>query len=344
MQTLTLTGSALAEVDSVANFGDSLTCGSFAQPHDGTGYVWFLEGYAGLFDTYLGVPSQNLCRGGDTAADLARLGTLFGTSPTSAGNQLYTVMIGTNDAYLYGAPQNALQAYTAEMGAALSWLAIPNSDKVLANTITQQTGSWSPDVDFGLMSSDAGAALTFNVDQVVAGRNLYVVYHVWALPYGQAGKATISVDGVVQATVEESQNSLVNIPTQNGAMDTFLVQAVPLGAVGQHTIAFSSIGPAGSKVGLMWAAAAQRDYRTVDRAPRVLVGLIPNSPSGNQRVAADTYNLQLKTLIPALVADGMNLAIVPTDRVMNADTDFADNLHPNNAGHAKLAAAFERYR
>lgn len=344
MQTLTLTGSALARVDSVTNFGDSLTCGNYAQPHDGTGYVWSLEGYAGLFDTYLGVPSQNFCRGGDTAADLARLSTLFSTSSTSAGNQLYTVMIGTNDAYLYGIPQNSLQAYTAEVGAALSWLAIPNPDKVLANTMTQQTGRWSPDVDFGMMSSDAGAALTFSVNQNVAGRNLYVVYHVWALPYGQAGKATVSVDGVVQATVEESQNSLVNIPTQNGTFDTFLVQTVPLGAVGQHTIAFSSAGPAGSKVGLMWAAVAQQDYRAVDGAPRVLIGLIPNSPSGNQTFAADTYNLQLKTLVPAMVADGMNLTIVPTDRLLDGNTDFADNLHPNNEGHAKIAAAFEHYR
>ena len=44
----------------------------------------------------------------------------------------------------------------------------------------------------------------------------------------------------------------------------------------------------------MWAAAAQQDYRTVDGAPRVLVGLILNSPSGNQTFAADMYNLQLK--------------------------------------------------
>lgn len=171
-----------------------------------------------------------------------------------------------------------------------------------------------------------------------------MVYHVWALPYGQAGKASIAVDGTVQATVDESQNSGVYIPTQNGTYDTFLVQKVPLGAVGPHTVTFSSVGPSGSAVGLLWAGVAQQNYRTIDGAPQVLVGYVTNSPSGNQTFAADNYNLQLMSLIPTLVADGMNVKGVDTSRVMDTNTDFADILHPNNAGHAKLAAAFEQGR
>ncbi len=343
-QTVALTGSALAEIDSVANFGDSITCGFYAQPHDGTGYVYSLEGYAGLFDTFLGVPAQNICRQGDTAADLSRLWVPFNSTPTGTDHQLYTLMIGTNDAYRYGIGQSSLTTYAQEVGAALSWLAIPSSDKILANAVTQQTGNWITDVGFGMMSTDAGASLTFNVNQAVAGHNLYVVYHVWAQPYGQAGKATISVDGVPQATVDESQNSSVNIPTQNGTFDTFLLQNVPLGAVGQHTVSFSSAGPSGSAVGMLWAGVPQQDYRSVDGAPRVLAGLITNSPSGNQTYAADVYNLQLKQLNGSLQTDGLNVVIVPTDRVLDTDTDFVDLLHPNIAGHAKLAAAFESFR
>ncbi len=343
-QSVALTGSALAEVDSVENFGDSITCGFYAQPNDGTGLVYSLEGYAGLFDTYLGVPAGNWCRQGDTAADLSRQWVPFHSTPTSTDHQLYTVMIGANDAYRYGIPQTALSTYTQEVGAALAWLALPNSDKVLANAATQQTGTWSPDVGFGLISSDARASLSFNVNQAVAGRNLYVVYHVWALPYGQAGKASIAVDGAVQATVEESQNSGAFLPTENGTYDTYLVQTVPLGAAGPHTVTFTSVGPSGSAVGLLWAGVAQADYHAVDGAPRVLVGLITNSPSGNQTYAADIFNLQLKSLVPAMAADGMNLVIVPTDRVLDPGGDFVDLLHPNNAGHAKLAAAFEQYR
>ncbi len=344
VQTVALAGKALAEVDSVENFGDSLTCGFYAQPNDGTGLVWSLEGYAGLFDAWLGVPAQNWCRQGDTAADLSRLWVPFHSTPASTGNQLFTLMIGTNDAYRYGIPTDALQTYTQEVGAAVAWLAMPNSDKVLANAITQQVGTWSPDVGFGMMSTSAGASLTFNVNQAAAGRNLYVVYHVWAQPYGVAGKATISVDGTVQATVDESANSSVRIPTENGTSDTFLVRTVPLGAVGPHTVSFSSVGPSGSEIGLLWAGVAQENYVAVDGAPRVLLGLVPNSPSGNQTFAADNYSLQLGSLVPTLVADGMNVQIVPTSRVLDPGTDFADILHPNNAGHAKLAAAFEQYR
>lgn len=343
-QTVALTGTASGKVDSVENFGDSITCGFYAQPHDATGLVYSLEGYAGLFDSWLAVPSQNWCRQGDTVADLSRLWVPWNSIPTRADHQLFTLMIGTNDAYRYGIPQSSLQTYTQEVGAALTWLAIPNEDKVLANAITQQTGTWVQDVGFGLKSSDAGAGLTFTVNQPVEGRNLYVVYHVWALPYGQAGQATISVDGVVQATVDESQNAYVNIPTQNGTSDTFLVQTVPLGATGQHTVTFTSAGPSGSTVGLLWAGVPQQSYRNVDGAPRVMVALITNSPSGNQTFAADIYNLQLKSLVPSLSADGMNIDIVATDRVMDTGTDFADILHPNNSGHAKLAAAFEGNR
>ena len=343
-QTVALTGSALAEVDSVTNFGDSLTCGFYAQPNDGTWPVYSREGYAGLFDTYLGVPAEEWCRQGDAAADLSRLWVPFHSAPASTGHQLYTLMVGVNDAYRYGIPANALAAYSQEVGAALAWLAIPNSDKVLGGAATQTAGTWTADSGFGLVSSDAGATLSFPVTQTVAGHNLYVVYHVWALPYGQAGKAEIAVDGVVQATADASQNALVPLPTENGTTDTFLLATVPLGGVGPHTVTFHSVGPGGSAVAMLWAGVPQRDYRQVDGAPRVLVGLITNSPSGNQTYAADIYNLQLRSLVPALAADGLNLTLVPTDRVMDPATDFADILHPNNAGHAKLAGVFEMYR
>lgn len=343
-QTVGLTGVALAEVDSVENFGDSITCGFYAMPNDGTGLVWSMEGYAGLFDAWLGVPAQNWCRQGDTAADLSRLWVPFHSAPTVNGNQMFTLMIGANDAYRYGIPQDALTTYTATVGAALAWLAMPNSDKVLANAVTQESGTWSPDVGFGMMSSDAGASLTFNVNQAVAGRNLYVVYHVWAEAPGVAGEASIAVDGTVQATVDESLNSRVRVPTENGTTDTFVMQTVPLGGVGPHTVTFQSVGPSGSTVGLLWAGVPQQDYHVVDGAPRVLVGLVTDSYSGNQTFAADNYNWQLESLIPALNNDGMNLVLVPTDRVLDLGTDFADILHPDTAGHAKLAAVFEQYR
>lgn len=343
-QSVALTGTALDEVDVVANFGDSLTCGFYAMPNDGTGYVFSLEGYAGLFDKWLGVPSENWCRQGDTAADLSRQWVPLHSTPNATGHQLYTLMIGTNDAYRYGIPPNALSSYSQEVGAAVAWLGMPNTDKVLGSAATQQTGTWSPDTGFGIMSSDAGASLSFTVNQSVAGRNLYLVYHVWNLPYGQAGKAEIAVDGVVQATVDESQNSGALLPTENGTQDTFLLQTVPLGAVGQHTVTFRSVGPGGSTVAMLWAGTPQGTYAQTDGSPRVLLGLVPNSPSGNQTYVAYVYSQQLNSLIPAMNADGFNVTIVPTDTVMDVSTDFADILHPNSAGHAKLAAAFEHYR
>ena len=144
--------------------------------------------------------------------------------------------------------------------------------------------------------------------------------------------------------MEESTNSPAFLPTENGTADTFLLQTVPLGAVGPHTVTFHSAGPAGSVVGLLWAGVPQQNYPQVPGAPRVLAGLITTSPSGNQAYVADVYNLQLKSLIPTLTADGLNVTLVPTDGVLDPGTDFADILHPNTAGHVKLANAFEQYR
>lgn len=343
-QTVSLTGYPYGEVHSIAHFGDSITCGFYAQPNDGTGLVYSTQGYAGLFDTVVGVPAENWCRQGDTAADLSRQWVPLHSSPTATDYQLYTVMIGSNDGYRYGIPDTALNAYTAEAGAALAWLAMPSKDKVLASAAMQAAGNWSSDVGPGMMSADTGAALRFNVTQAVAGRQLYVVYHVWAEPSTIAGKAAIAVDGAVVATVDESYDAWAYVPTENGTRDTFLLKTVPLGAAGAHTVTFTSAGAPGTSVGLLWAGVPQTDYQQVAGAPRVLAGMVPTSPSGNQAYVATVFSQQLKTLIPLLNADGLNVVVVPTDTALDPGTDFADILHPNNAGHAKLAAVFERYR
>ena len=349
-QTAALQGSALAEVDAVENFGDSITCGFYAQPADGTNNVYSNEGYAGLFDTYVGAPAQNWCRQGDAAADLSRVWAPFFSTPAANGNQLFTLMIGANDAYRYGIGSQYLNNYVEELGAALAWLALPSSDKVLANSITQRTGTWTADTgfnldDFGLNSSDPNASLTFQVNQPAAGHNLYVVYHVYSLPSSQAGMASISVDGAIQATVDESANSgYAPAITQNSTADSYWLQVIPLGAAGAHTVTFAAVGSPGSTVSMLWAGVPQNTYNTVDGAPRVLVGAITNSPSGNQTYAASVYNIQVRNLVRNLAADGMNITVVPTDTALDPSTDFADLLHPNNSGHTKLAAVFERYR
>ncbi len=348
-QAVTLSGKSVAEVDSVTNFGDSITCGFYAQPQDGVNNVYSNEGYAGLFDAEVGAPAQNWCRQGDTAADLSRVWAPFFSSPAGNGNQLYTLMIGVNDAYRYGVAPVALANYGAEVGAALAWLALPSDAKVLASNITQRTGNWTADTgfnlnDFGLNSSDPNASLTFNVNQAVAGHQLYLVYHVYNLPPAQAGTATIAVDGVVEATVDESFNSGFGPETQNGTNDSYFLVTLPLGEAGQHTVTFTSTGPAGATVSMLWAGVPQAAYSTVAGAPRVLVGPVTTSPSGNQAYAANVFNQTLRTLVQGLASDGMNLLVVPTDTALDPATDFVDLLHPNNGGHAKLAAVFEGSR
>jgi len=44
--------------------------------------------------------------------------------------------------------------------------------------------------------------------------------------------------------------------------------------------------------------------------------------------------------VAAPVADGMKISVAPTGTALTQG-DLVDLLHPGNAGHAKLAAAFE---
>ncbi len=339
-QTVTLTGSSTAEVDSVMNFGDSITCGYYAQPNDGTGYVYSNSGYAGLFDTSLGVPAQNFCRAGDMSPDMVHIGVAAHAIPEIGGHQVYTVMIGTNDGYLHGVGDVELQEYTDTQRAAITWLALPDSEKVFASAMSVQAGAWSADGRQRFTTTD-GAKLSFTLHQTKAGRSGYVVFHSYSLPSASSGSVMISVDGQLQGSYLTSSSLL---PTQNGTTESYTAQAITLGEVGDHTVTLQTSLPPGAQAEITWAGVAQEQMIEVDGSPRVLVGNVPDSPSGNQSYISYRYSLAVESLLQALQADGLNVTVVLAREALDAGTDFADILHPNTAGHAKLASVFKAAR
>jgi lysophospholipase L1-like esterase len=72
----------------------------------------------------------------------------------------------------------------------------------------------------------------------------------------------------------------------------------------------------------------------------VLVGQLTPTGSSDLNRVVGLYNTALTPLIAELVAEGMNVVVAPTSQAFNPATEMADMLHPNNAGHAKLAAVF----
>jgi lysophospholipase L1-like esterase len=72
-----------------------------------------------------------------------------------------------------------------------------------------------------------------------------------------------------------------------------------------------------------------------------MVGLLPQSTSAYFNTVEVTHNNALNQLAAALAADGLWVTVVHCESTLDISTDMVDTIHPNTAGHAKLAAAFE---
>jgi lysophospholipase L1-like esterase len=327
------------QIGAVTNFGDSITCGYFADPVNGTGNVHSTAGYAGLLDAAIGQPSVNLCRASDQAVDMSRL-WVPSVSPAATERQLYTVMIGTNDALFCGGSSGCLGNWQGALTESLAWLALPLNDKITGNLAASGNGAWSPDLSFGAGTDVNGATISFPMKQSVAGRALYVAYRVFNPDAMNCGTASLTIDGSVVALLNAAVPTGQALNTPNGTPDALFVATVPLGAVGSHTVSLSLTSATGTFFSFQWAGVASSVNPGINGGPRVLVGSVPSTTSKalNQTVAV--YNLQLTELVAQLVADGMNVQIAPTASVLDPARDLVDEVHPNNIGHGKLAEAF----
>jgi lysophospholipase L1-like esterase len=312
----------------VTNFGDSITAGwGSSEPQ---------AAYASLLDTAIASPSENLSRAGDQAADMARLWVYPNATPSLGGSQLYTVLIGTNDAYVCGGSDGCIANWYQSLAASLAWLAVPASDKVLGNSVLQQNGEWTSDLKNGIATTAAGASLSFNVRQAVAGRSLLVAYRVFDAGAG-GGAATVNIDGVPAATLSATVATGQAIDTKNGTTDTIFLAMIPLGEEGEHTITLTTTTP--GFFSLQWAGVSSGNYAQVMGAPRVLIGQVTSTGSAALNLTVNQYNAELKQLIAALAGEGLNIQIVTTANVLQPG-DFSDELHPNDAGHLVLAQTF----
>jgi lysophospholipase L1-like esterase len=241
-------------------------------------------------------------------------------STAANGRQLYTVMIGINDAYQCGESSGCVGNWQGSLTESLAWLALPVNDKITGNLAASGNGAWSPDLSFGAGTDVSGVTISFPMKQSVAGRALYVAYRVFNPDAMNCGTASLTIDGSVVALLNAVVPTGQALNTLNGTSDALFVAAVPLGAVGSHTVSLSLASSTGG--------------------PRVLVGSMPLTTSKvlNQTVAA--YNSLLPALAAQLVADGMNVQIAPTASALDPARDLVDGVHPNNIGHRKLAEVF----
>ncbi len=285
--------------------------------------------------------SAYFCNPGDQAADTAML-VYRHSSPTTASVQTAAMMTGTNDVWLCGPTVDCTTNYTEELSAGLAWLAMPETDKVFAQQSAVRTGVWTNDdtvrAGLGLSSEVAGSSVTIPVRQSVAGRRVYVA---WRASDGSAANATIAIDGVVVDTVYGCGNQGSPIRTQNGGTTTVLLRAYALGAVGPHQLVIT-VQPdvlSDDAFTLLWAGVASGNYVQTG-VPHLIAGGIPAENFGLRPDLTSLYDGLVRSVVTQLQGDGLYVQFAATHDVLVAYSDYVDILHPNDAGHQKLATAF----
>jgi lysophospholipase L1-like esterase len=304
--------------------GDSITFGLYATAPQ-YNYPSQIAADAGMLLTNRGISGEQAC-------DMTMNETTL-ENPGASNNPLYTILIGTNDANIKGT--GAYEGvYNLCHQAALSWLSIPSTFKVLDSAATA-TGTWNADsppwnnIPGGENSSTAGSTLTYSI--TTYGAPIYFWYYV---SDGWTGTFIYSVDNGPAVTV--ANHTTPAIATNNGGTAGLAVARIPVTA-GNHTLVVTASG--GSVVAPVGVGTPSN---LVERgAAKVYVGGVPRQQNDQNSAATAEYNTDVINNVALLQGDGLPVYFVNVRNYLNDTSDMSNQLHPDNSGYRHLADAFE---
>jgi lysophospholipase L1-like esterase len=295
-------------------FGDSITVG--------VGASLISKAYAALLIATLGVGADNTAVSGAMVPDQAT----HVYSSAIASNDTATIMLGTNDERIYQSNVTKQEFFKSGL-AALTVYASSNTTKAL--TSGTYTGTWTNTVAYGIgkHSNVNGSKLNFSV-------NGPVIYIGYIKQINNGGQFTVKVDGVLTGTYNCTG---VGITTAKGlAYGTQLLRIAGL-ANTSHTVEIevvSSTATANRVYIDWWGGVSARNAVYVANIPYATTYV-----SGGSDANVDAYNADIAAIVTELSGDGLNVNLVNVNSVLT-DFDMADEYHPNNAGHQKIADKF----
>lgn len=315
-------------------FGDSITgggtcaCGySVTQP---------ANSYVNRISTALGLPVTNHGISGTQAPEQATY--IYPTNVSATGSQLFTLLIGTNDASKYWTDVNKQTNFTLFDLADMAYLAIPSQNKTLGQSSgVTYGGSWSNSSYYGgsisKQSSTNGSTASFSAYGPV-------VYLAYTMQDGSGGQFSVAVDGTTIGTYNSTGTNGAAISTNLGATYGSALLRITGLAYAQHTVTMT-VTSATSASNVVWfdwgAGAAGNSY---SGGPTVIVGGVPRSLNLSDTVT-QTYTSLVKRNISLLAGDGLNVAYADVPAYLNTSTDFiSDGTHPNDLGHLHVSDAF----
>lgn len=261
-------------------------------------------------------------------------------SPTLATHPVYTVLIGTNDAYKGTGAYEAVFMRCHQ--ATISWLAVPAEYKVLA------TGS-------GVTTTGVGAIDTSNnwnawttgglgstVSFTITTNQLGPIYAWPRIIDGNPGTYTYAVDGVVVGS--SSTATTPSIATINGSSNSLGFLRLPPVPAGTHVVTFTQTSPGGNGISVVGIGTPTR--RPADQLPTVLVGTIPfqqsGSPCNSSNGSCQKYIQDIEADVNIFSTDGLNVRLFDTRKFMfGSPSEMNDLVHPNEIGQFELSHSVE---
>ena len=320
-------------------FGDSITAG--------IGATTEANRYVNRVASFYAIGKNNYGVIGDMACD--EFPHVLGPAIATHLNKpaFYSNMIGTNDAIKRGAGDYEAN-FKSCLAATLAWLATPQEAMVLPGSAALVgTGGWSaaaadyyaatgPNYDRTTAAiAPAGSAGTLTTTVTTTGAPIYGWY---IIDDNAAANAcfTVTVDGADKGTFCARQATPLR--TEHGASTSSVALfRIPVSAGAHLVVASTSTG------GVALVALGSLPLASSWSAPLILSNDVPaqNANSALAPVSAQlAYNADVAAVETMLNADGVGILHVPTRAVMTSDpANFSDQVHPNDTGMAKLAAA-----
>lgn len=304
-------------------YGDSITTGTGASDAAHR-YVSLLTNLTGLVLTNYGVS-------GDFAADQAD--QIYSNSVGQFAVSTY--MIGANDHQTY-TDNGRIADFQSILTAQAAWLAIPEANKLRGTNGTYTGATWAATGVYGGMGKNSGTPGEYVTMTNVRGTSLIIgtiAFKQGAIP---GSRFSVTVDSVLQGTFTNEFNG--DITTTPGGL-TYAPRGLVLNGFSDipHTVIITNVG--GTTYFDWIAGITDGQMRRI--GPSVYVAtVLRQTPVGTWDATVASFNAGIKSVCSTLAGAGLNVLAVDVSSLVDPAADLSDGLHPNDTGHAKIAAEF----
>ena len=306
----------------------------------GTGATVVTNGYAFILARQIGGQFLNYANSGDQVADLTYRWQFPTSNPIGGGADPTTISeIGTNDVTQYGSNVNKQTIFKRCELASLSWAGLPLASKKLGQAFTLSGFAATDSIQKGLAiksTTNGNTATTTITTQ--ASSYIYVWY---LIRDGNLGSFTFSIDGTLQTDNYNGTTTIYNygdngatIATQNGYTSAIACNRFAVSSAGSHTVVITNNSTTGQNVTILGIGT---NPATSSLNPTV-ISVTPNHQNNANDSLSGVYSQFVTNTVTTLQGDGLNIILANTRSALgtNYATYYADAIHPNNAGHAKM--------